>query len=73
MKIELLELKRQILIDYQPIQVSTQAMKFLLNHSSEMPYELHSDLHSLIAMDMGDEFVLPQKECVQSIDKLLTR
>jgi hypothetical protein len=73
MEIELLELKRQILIDYQLLKVSTQAMKFLLNHSSEIPCELHSDLHSLIAMDMGGEFVLPQKECMQSIDKLLTR
>ena len=60
-KIELLELKRQILIDCQAIKVSAQAMKFLLNHSSELLYELHSDLYSLIAMDMGDEFVLPQE------------
>ncbi|WP_201586077.1 hypothetical protein [Psychrobacter jeotgali] len=70
-KIELLELKRQILTDYQPTKISTQAMKVLLDYSSEIPYDLHSDLHSLIAMDMGDEFVLPKEECLEIIDKLI--
>ncbi|MGP9688484.1 hypothetical protein ACT3TH_04905 [Psychrobacter sp. AOP22-C1-C5] len=68
----LLDLKRQVVSDYQPIEVSTKAMSFLLKYSHEIPYEFHSDLHSLIAMDMGDEFILPQSECVQIIDRLLT-
>ena len=43
--------------------------------SRDWQNELGSDWHSLIAMgmDMGDEFVLLQKQCVQSIDKLLTQ
>ena len=71
-KIILLDLKTQILNDYQPIKVSTQAMSLLLNHSHEIPYKFHGDLHCLIAMDMGDEFILPQSQCIQITDKLLT-
>ncbi len=47
--------------------------------SRDWQNELGSDWHSLIAigmgmgMGMGDEFVLAQKSCVQSIDKLLTQ
>ena len=44
--------------------------------SRDWQNELGSDWHSLIAIGMGmgigDEFVLAQKQCVQSIDKLLT-
>ncbi|MBH0095432.1 hypothetical protein I6E61_03415 [Psychrobacter sp. NZS113] len=69
-KIELLGIKKQILTDYQPTKVSIQAMKLLLDYSSEIPYELQSDLHSLIAMDM-DEFILPQEECIEIIDRLI--
>ena len=69
-KAELLELRRHILADYQPTKVSIQAMKFLLDYSNEISYELQSDLHSLIAMDM-DEFILPQEECIEIIDRLI--
>lgn len=47
--------------------------------SRDWQNELGSDWHSLIGMDMdmgmgiGDEFVLAQKQCVQSIDKLPTQ
>ena len=41
--------------------------------SRDWQNELGSDWHSLIAMGMADEFVLAQKPCVQSIDKLLTQ
>ena len=41
--------------------------------SRDWQNKLGSDWHSLIAMGMGDEFVLAQKPCVQSIDKLLTQ
>lgn len=67
----LLSLKNQVLTDYQPIEISTQTMSFLLYYSHEIPYEFHSNLHSLIAMDMGDKFILPRSECVQIIDCLL--
>lgn len=69
-KTELLEFRKQILADYQPTKVSIQAMKFLLDYSNEIPYELQSDLHSLIAMDM-DEFILHQEECIEIIDRLI--
>ena len=69
-KTELLEFRKQILADYQPTKVSIQAMKFLLDYSNEIPHELQSDLHSLIAMDM-DEFILPQEECIEIIDRLI--
>lgn len=69
-KAELLELRRHILADYQPTKVSIRAMKFLLDYSNEIPYELQSDLHSLIAMDM-DEFILPQEQCIEIIDRLI--
>lgn len=69
-KTELLEFRKQILADYQPTKVSIQAMKFLLDYSNEISYELQSDLHSLIAMDM-DEFILPQEECIEIIDRLI--
>lgn len=69
-KTELLEFRKQILADYQPTKVSIQAMKFLLDYSNEIPYELQSDLHSLIAMDM-DEFILPQEKCIEIIDRLI--
>lgn len=43
--------------------------------SRDWQNKLGSDWHSLIAIGMGigDEFVLAQKQCVQSIDKLLTQ
>ncbi|WLP95707.1 hypothetical protein [Psychrobacter sp. M13] len=69
--VELLKLKKQILNKYQPILISEQAMGFLLSYSNEIPYELHSDLHSLIAIDMGEEFVLQEDECIKIIEKLL--
>ena len=69
-KTELLEFRKQILADYQPTKVSIQAMKFLLDYSNEIPYELQNDLHSLIVMDM-DEFILPQEECIEIIDRLI--
>lgn len=68
----LFDLKRPGISDYQPIKISTQAMSFLLEYSNEIPCNFHSDLHGLIAMDMGDEFILPKDECIQTIDKLLT-
>lgn len=68
MNTTLLSLKNQVLTDYQPIEISTQTMSFLLEYSDEC----HSDLHGLITMDMGDEFILLQSECVQIIDRLLT-
>ena len=70
MKGELLEMKRDILADYQPTKLSIRAMKFLLDYSNDIPYELQSDLHSLIAMDM-DEFILPQEQCIEIINKLI--
>lgn len=68
---ELLKLKEQVTTNYQPIKVSEEAMRILLDHCSEIPNELHTELHGLIAMDMGDEFILSQEECIRIINKLL--
>ena len=66
-----IDLKKQVLDNYNPIKVSEKAMTILLNYSNEIPYKFQSDLHGLIAMDMGDEFILPNEECIRIIDELL--
>ena len=55
MRDALIDLKKQVLDNYNPIKVSEKAMTILLNYSNEIPYKFQSDLHGLIAMDMGDE------------------
>ena len=71
MRDALIDLKKQVLDNYNPIKVSEKAMTILLNYSNEIPYKFQSDLHGLIVMDMGDEFILPKEECIQIIDELL--
>ena len=71
MRDALIDLKKQVLDNYNPIKISEKTMTFLLNYSNEIPYKFHSDLHQLIAMDMGDEFILPKEECIRIINELL--
>ena len=71
MRDALIDLKKQVLDNYNPIKVSEKAMTILLNYSNEIQYKFQSDLHGLIAMDRGDEFILPKEECIQIIDELL--
>ncbi|GAA0311947.1 hypothetical protein GCM10009129_06610 [Psychrobacter aestuarii] len=70
---ELLSLREKIAVDYQPIKVAELSMRFLLQYSAEIPYCMQSDLHSLIAMDIGAEFVLSQETCLKIIDDLLAQ
>lgn len=64
-------LRTEVRRDFDPIKVSQMAMNILHYNSDAFPALERDNLMHLIAMDMGEEFVLPKKEVEDLIDSLI--
>ena len=67
----LLRLKNKLLINYTPEEISYLAMEILNKYSLCLDNKERNMMLKIIAMDMGEEFVLSQTECLEVIDFLL--
>ena len=67
----LLRLKNKLLINYTPEEISDLAMEILNKYSLCLDNKESNMMLEIIAMDMGEEFVLSQAECLEVIDFLL--
>jgi len=67
----LLRLKNKLLINYAPEEIAYLAMEILNKYSLYLDNKETNMMLEIIAMDMGEEFVLSQAECLEVIDFLL--
>ena len=67
----ILHLKNALLINYIPENISYLAMEILNKYSLYLDREERNMILSIIAMDMGEEFVLSKEECLEVINSLL--
>jgi hypothetical protein len=67
----ILHLKNAILINYIPENISYLAMEIFNKYSLYLDSEESNMILSIIAMDMGEEFVLSKEECLEVINSLL--
>ena len=61
-------LKNKLLINYAPEEVSYLAMEILNKYSLCLDNKERNMMLEIIAMDMGEEFVLSQAECLEVIE-----
>lgn len=67
----ILHLKNALLTNYIPENISYLAMEILNKYSLYLDSEESNMILSIIAMDMGEEFVLSKEECLEVINSLL--
>ena len=67
----ILHLKNALLINYIPENISYLAMEILNKYSLYLDSEESNMILTIIAMDMGEEFVLSKEECLEVINSLL--
>lgn len=67
----LLRLKNKLLINYTLEEIAYLAMEILNKYSLYLDNKERNMMLEIIAMDMGEEFVLSQAECLEVIDCLL--
>lgn len=71
---ELSKLKDYVLHSYDPIEVSSTAMEiYNNNYALQLSVASSDKLMILVAMDMGEEFELPQNEVENLLDFLINQ
>ena len=70
---ELSKLKDYVLHSYDPIEVSSTAMEIYNNYALQLSVASSDKLMILVAMDMGEEFELPQNEVENLLDFLINQ
>lgn len=70
---ELSKLKDYVLQSYDPVEVSSTAMEIYNNYALQLSVTSSDKLMILVAMDMGDEFEIPQNEVEDLLDFLINQ